>query len=102
MGFLDTETKNVRLDFIFTNNVDLNSAFYCEDNPNERALKGSEKIRRLREQALNYWISLALQITTTKFIAGATVHPALREVRIPNNQEGSSIAEHLATIISLV
>ncbi|ORE13986.1 hypothetical protein BCV71DRAFT_276999 [Rhizopus microsporus] len=123
MGFIDAETKNIRLDFIFTNNGGLNDAFYCEDKPNERALKDSEKTRRLREQALNYWVSLLpydeciehitvvtcqfnklkLQITATKFIAGATVHSALKEVRIPNNnQEGASVAEYLATIISLV
>lgn len=117
------ETKDVKLDFIFTNSSGLNDAFYCEDRPYERASKDNEKTRRLREHALNYWVSLLpyneciehitavtcqfnklkLQIAATKFIAGVTVRSALREVRIPNNdQEGASVADCLATVISLV
>ncbi|KAI8646640.1 hypothetical protein BD408DRAFT_440016 [Parasitella parasitica] len=123
MGLLDANTKNVRLDFIFTNSSGLNDAFYCEDKPNERASKDIKKTRYLREQALNYWVSLlpyneciehitavtcqfnklTLQIAATKFIAGVTVSSVLREVRIPNNdQEGASVADYLATVISLV
>lgn len=123
MGYLDAETKDVRLDFIFTNNSGLNDAFQCEDKPSNRTLKDSKKTQHLREQALNYWVSflpykeciehivavtcqfskLKLQITATKFVAGATIHSILREVKIPNSdQEGASVAEYLATIISLV
>ncbi|KAG1458222.1 hypothetical protein G6F56_006445 [Rhizopus delemar] len=123
MGLLDANTKDVRLDFIFTNSSGLNDAFYCEDKPYERASKDNEKTRHLREQALNYWKSLlpynecieyitavtcqfnklTLQIAATKFIAGVTVSSVLREVRIPNNdQEGASVADYLATVISLV
>ncbi|KAL9557228.1 hypothetical protein PS6_001940 [Mucor atramentarius] len=100
MGLLDANTKDVKLDFIFTNSSGLNNAFYCEDKPYERASKDNEKTRHLREQALNYW--LKLQIAATKFIAGVTVRSALREVRIPNNdQEGASVADYLATGIAI-
>ena len=123
MGLLDANTKDIRLDFIFTNSSGLNDAFYCEDKPYERASKDNEKTRNLREQALNYWVSLlpyneciehitavtcqfnklTLQIAATKYIAGVTVRSALREVRIPNkDQEGASVADYLATVISLV
>lgn len=122
MGLLDANTKNVRLDFIFTNNIGLNDALYHEDKPYERASKDNEKTRHLREQALNYQVSLlphneciehitavtcqfnklTLQIAATKFIAGVTVSLVLREFRIPNNvQEGASVADYLATVISL-
>lgn len=111
MGLLDANIKDVRLNFIFTNSSGLNDAFYCEDKPYERASKDNKKTRHLRKQALNYWVSLlsyneciehitavacqfnklTLQIAATKFIAGVTVRSALREVRIPNNdQEGAS------------
>ncbi|GAN08225.1 hypothetical protein MAM1_0194c07732 [Mucor ambiguus] len=123
MGLLDANTKNVRLDFIFTNSSGLNDAFYCEDKPYERASRDIKKTRHLREQALNYWVSLlpyneciehitavtcqfnklTLQIAATKFIAGVTISSVLKEVRIPNNdQEGASVADYLATVISLV
>ncbi|KAG1136864.1 hypothetical protein G6F37_011659 [Rhizopus arrhizus] len=123
MGLLDANTKDVRLDFIFTNRSGLNDAFYCEDKPYERASKDNKKTRHLREQALNYWVSLLpyneciehitavtcqfnklkFQIAATKFIAGVTVRSALRKVRIPNNdQEGTSVADYLATVISLI
>lgn len=123
MGLIDANTKNVKLDFIFTNISGLNDAFYCEDKPSERASKDMEKTRCLRGQALNYWVSLlpykeciehitavtcqfnrlTLQIAATKFIAGVTVCSVLKEVKIPNNdQEGASVVDYLATVISLV
>ncbi|KAI9025241.1 hypothetical protein CLU79DRAFT_81124 [Phycomyces nitens] len=102
MGLLDANTKD----------------------PYERASKDTKKTRHLREQALNYWESLLPyseciehitavtcqfnklmpQIAATKFIAGVTVSSVLKEIRIPNNndQEGTSIADYLATVISLV
>ncbi|KAG2201205.1 hypothetical protein INT47_013016 [Mucor saturninus] len=42
MGILDANTKDVRLDLIFTNSSGLNDAFYCEDKPYKRALKDNK------------------------------------------------------------
>lgn len=123
MGLLDPKTKDVKLDFIFMHNGGLDDALYCEDKPNDNASKDNEKTRRLREQALNYWVSLLpydecieyitavtcqfnklkLQITATKLITDATIHLSVKEVRIPNSdKEGASVAVYLATVISLV
>ncbi|CAO3663906.1 unnamed protein product [Rhizopus stolonifer] len=123
MGLLNTDTKNVRLDFIFSHNGGFDDAFYCEDKPNKNTFRGAKKTKNLRVQALAYWISflpyeecikyitaitcqfnkLKLQITCTKIIAGVTLHSVLKEAKIPNtDQGGASVAEYLATVISLV
>ncbi|KAI7897856.1 uncharacterized protein BX663DRAFT_520932 [Cokeromyces recurvatus] len=123
MGLLDSDTKNVRLDFIFSHNGGLNDAFYCEDKPNSNTSQDREKTKNLREQALTFWMSLLpyeecikyitavtcqfnklkLQIIGTKLIAGVILHSVLKVVRIPNtDQEGTSVAEYLAAVISLV
>lgn len=72
MGLLDANTKDVKLDFIFTNSSGLNNAFYCEDKPYERASKDNEKTRHLREQALNYWVSLLPYNECTEHINAVT------------------------------
>lgn len=72
MGLLDANTKDVMLDFIFTNSSGLNDAFYCEDKPYERASKDNEKTRHLREQALDYWKSLLPYNECIEYITAVT------------------------------
>ncbi|KAG1446527.1 hypothetical protein G6F46_011344 [Rhizopus delemar] len=123
VGLLNADTKNARLDFIFSHIGGFDDAFYCEDKPNKNTFRDAKKTKSLRVQALAYWISflpyeeciryitaitcqfnkLKLQITCTKIIAGVTLHSVLKEAGIPNtDQEGASVAEYLTTVISLV
>lgn len=103
IGLLNTGTKNVRLDFIFSHNGSFDDAFYYEDKPNKNTFRDTKKTKRLRVQALAYWISfltyeecikyittitcqfnkLKLQITCTKIIAGMKLHSVLKETKIP-------------------
>ena len=54
LGALDNNTKNVRINFIFSHTDGLSDAFYCEDKPNNNDLKDQKRTKNIREQSLKY------------------------------------------------
>ncbi|KAI7897863.1 uncharacterized protein BX663DRAFT_526707 [Cokeromyces recurvatus] len=121
MGVLNNDTKNVRMDFIFSHTDGLSDAFYCEDKPNNNDLKDQKKTKNVREQSLKYWTSLlpypecisyitaiscqfrklTMHVTGSKLIGGILIHSFFKEVNIPSvDKKGASIAEYLATVLS--
>ncbi|KAG2191955.1 hypothetical protein INT47_004738, partial [Mucor saturninus] len=124
MGVLPSEQKNVKLDFIFSHVAGLSDGLFCEDKPTPKeSIKDNRKAKDLRENTLVYWASLLpyeecikfitafscqfnklkLQISLTKVIDGVILHSSPKEVHIlSDEQDGTSLAEYLSTVISLV
>jgi hypothetical protein len=124
MGVLHSEQKDIKLDFIFSHVAGVNDGLFCEDKPTSKeSIKDNMKAKGLRENTLIYWTpllpyeecikfitavscqfnKLKLRINLTKVIDGVIVHSSPKEVNIPSDeQDGTSFAEYLSTVISLV
>lgn len=123
-GLVDTDEKDIRLDFIFTNSTGIEDVFFCEDKSSVKvSRKDKNKADFLRESTLRHWCSLlpyqecaqylcalschfnklSLRIMGTKLVNGIVIHACLKEVEVPQtDQNGAGIAEYFTTVISLV